>query len=252
MVRCLRLCLLSFLPFLGAALNAQTEMAWSDVRDRYVESTGGWNRLRAMKALSIRATIIDAEERRCSLQIWKARPDRSRTLIQLPDGLRVTQGYDGSTAWQRVERSGREVVEEMNSHSARHYIRNAYIESPLVRPELSGATVVYRGLRATEAGEPAHRVEVNYPNGDNIIYHLDPETYAERRYITSITIDGQTLRTETELSDYRRVEGILFAFRMLERNEAGEETLIEVESVKINPGIMNALFEMPSVATAGS
>lgn len=221
------------------------QMTLNQVQRQHVEAMGGYQRLQAIKSLTMRATVIRPDTTRIDLHLWKARPDRSRTLYIFSDGMRIIQGYDGSTAWEQIIKGNSEVVRPMEDDAAKRYIQHAFIGSPLTQPPTTGVKLTYEGLTPIEDRGLAHCVVVSYSHNARTTYFLDPEDFRELKIISTDISDGKTITRTSYPSDFRMVEGVLFAFQVVEVDEEGQRHEVRLESVTLNPGILDALFRKP-------
>ena len=93
-----RLLLLSglFTALLASTLWAEDNERERDrVLDRYVEAMGGRSRLNDIKSVTIEGRMTLADGREASLKVMKKRPNLVRTVVILPQGVRMVNGYDG-------------------------------------------------------------------------------------------------------------------------------------------------------------
>lgn len=73
--------------------------------ERYVEAIGGRGALEAVSNRRIRGFWEGPPvQNKARLIIWNARPDLYHLSLSEPGGLKLELGYDGETAWQRVNR----------------------------------------------------------------------------------------------------------------------------------------------------
>jgi len=86
---------------------------------------------------------------------------------------------------------------------------------------------------------------VNYADSTRETYYLDPDSFQERKILHTYTSDGKTVTRELIPSDFRSIEGVLFAFRVVEIGEDKQRSEVQLESVTLNPGLLEALFRQP-------
>lgn len=240
----LRLALLSLLALLPALPAA--EMTLEQVREQYLDAMGGLDRFRALQTLSVKGKIYLNSSLIGELVLIKKRPNLVRAVVHRQDGTRVIQVFDGTTAWARVETDGQATTGPMKPENASTFIRNAAIENALVDPKGCGAILVYKGLVPMEANVTAHLVVATFEDDSRTEYYLDAKTFLQRKAVTYSKLPGKTeLVTESIPSDYHRVEGILIAYRNIDRDPEGNRVEIIVDEVNFNVGVFQALFESP-------
>jgi outer membrane lipoprotein-sorting protein len=233
--------LLLFLPVLLGA-----EMTLEEVRGRYIDAVGGLDRFRNLKTLSVRGNLTQNGEPVGELTLVKKRPHSVRTTVTRENGERIIQGYDGTIAWARIETKEQIMAGPMKTENAVTFVRSAPIENALVNPQLCGATLSYAGLRSMEANVLAHVIVANYGDNSRTEHYIDAKTFIERKSVTFREMaDGSVQLSESIPSDHRRIDGVLVAFRNIERDPQGNRIEIMLTSVEFNVGVFDALFAPP-------
>jgi outer membrane lipoprotein-sorting protein len=240
---CRSFCFL-FGAFAGLGLAAQ-ERSLDWVLERYVQSMGGRAQLNAINSVSISGTMVLPDGREATLKVMKKRPNLVRTAVLMPPGIRLVNGYDGTVAWKQTITPSMNVVEELNVGPYHAFIRDAALESPLAAEGFDKNQISYEGLTRIEGGIECYHLVIRYPNGTFVEHFLDTATFYERKTVKHEVSEDKVVVSSSFPSDFRFVEGVVFAFRVVIRNPDGSRTEIRIDEVRINPGVLNSLFRKP-------
>ncbi|MEZ4424342.1 MAG: hypothetical protein R3E98_13100 [Gemmatimonadota bacterium] len=213
-VRALSLILLLAAPAALAARQAEDPDVDELVR-RHVEARGGAAAIAAIRTLVYRNGRYREPgfegNGRSTMSFMRpyyrvvGDPDRPGAYLE---------GYDGS-AWEWYADPG--VVVRTVGAAAGAARRGADFEGRLVDYRAKGSTVVL-GEPSVIDGRPAHRLTLTTRDGFRRDYFLDAETalIVAERYVAPVHAFGAPVRSEVRVGDYRRVAGVLFAFRFRE------------------------------------
>ncbi len=147
----------------------------------------------------------------------KKAPDSVREEFSL-QGMTAVQAYDGKNGWKISPFQGRKDPEKMSADETKSLIEDAEIDGPLVDWKEKGSTVEYLGTEDVD-GTLAHKLKVTRKNGDVNYVFLDPDHFLEIRIVSQRTEHGAQVETETDLSDYEKVNGVYLPISI----ESGQE-----------------------------
>jgi hypothetical protein len=83
-------------------------------------------------------------------------------------------------------------------------------------------------------------------NGKIDHYYIDSEDYVIVKIKTKVMANGMELDMQTLMSDYREVNGYLGAYKIEQRIGGQAYSTIQLEEVKYNTPIDDAIFARPS------
>lgn len=228
--------------------------------ERHLGERKEWAQVRSLRVCG--RIIVPGEATGAPLEftLLKRKPNVCRMMMQRLGQVVYRVGYDGEDCWQLTA----DGLETMAPAKAGEFIRNAsftgYLLSPakVVVGEVGGASTVLAQRMAanlrisfanpalvTWQGNPCQVLELDRPDGMRIRYYIDPETLLERAHEV-YTVDGACFET-VYMSDYRSVQGLLIPFQSEVWREGKQLQAIRVRSVQLNPGVMDWMFERPSV-----
>jgi hypothetical protein len=204
------------------------------------EAAGGaaWN---SLTHLHFEATV-STSGLEGTLESWEDLT-RGRSVNRADLGVvKVADGFDGATPWGQ-DPSG-DVTEQGSEENLLAAHNQAYLTSRAMWfPERWAAEIV--GCEARHAdGSSFDVVEIVPEGGRRLEIWLDAETH-----LTARIVDAEAnVVTTTYLTDYREVEGLLipFGFRS-STGEAKYDTMVEVNTVRVNPELPPDAFDIPRV-----
>ena len=125
-------------------------------------------------------------------------------------------------------------------------IEDAEVDGALVDWKEKGSTVEYLGAEDVD-GTLAHKLKVTRKNGDINYVYLDPEHFLEIRVTTQRMEHGAQVETETDLSDYEKVNGVYLPLSI----EAGRKGVLDKQKVILdkaegNVPVDDQAFQFPA------
>jgi len=236
------------LMWLGAAgnLSGQTKgVSLDEILERHVQALGGRDNIHAVQSV-----VQHLEYREGSFVLPDAFIARMRPYYKTigdpkDKKIDVDEGYDGS-AWEYYADPG--VVLRTVGAAAAAARHGTEIIDSLVDHETSGTRIQLTGTEPF-AGKPTYHLHVVLADGFEKEVFVDPESYlivGDRRS-APIHAFGSEIRSENRISDYRRVNGMLFAFKITETEIATGKELNSntVQSLQVNEKLDAKFFGPP-------
>jgi len=232
---------------LGVPLFAQTA---DELIAKNIKAHGGLDKMKALKTVRMTGKMkIGPIEAPFTLS--KSRPEAVRMEFSV-QGMTITQAYDGKTGWAVMPMMGKKDPEKMSEDQVKDIIEEADFDGPLVDYKAKGNKVEYLG-KADVQGTPTYKMKVTLKNGNEKTVYLDADSYLEIKEESTRKIQGQDAETETNIGNYKEVEGMLFATQVESKIKGKEEMgsqVFTVDKVEINPTIDTAIYAMPEVKKA--
>ncbi len=211
-----------------------------------IEAKGGAAALAALKSVRLQGKLLLNEGRfQLAYLEFKKRPNEVRTEATL-QGMTQVQAYDGVQAWQISPFRGRKDPEKMSEDDTKSLIQESEIDGPLVNWKEKGSTVEYLGTEDVD-GTEAYKLKVTRKNGDISYVFLDPDYFLEIRVLTQRMEHGAQVETETDLSDYEKINGVFLPFS-LESGPKGsqDKQKLILDNVEGNVSIDDSIFHFPT------
>lgn len=210
------------------------------ILDSYVEAIGGASAIKRIYNRVTKGTIeIKSFGLKGTMASYGAAPDKTYSRIELGPLGATEEGAIGSVVWRMHPMMGNKLLKgderAMVLSHARFYgeldWRTAYRRAE------------YTGIAEVE-GKPAYKVAMTPHQGPVETRFYDKQSRLQVK--SMFTIDGPTgsMPIETSISDYRNIDGVLIAHRMVQKI-AGQEIVITLDSVKHNVELPPDRFDAP-------
>ncbi|MBA3649220.1 MAG: outer membrane lipoprotein-sorting protein [Chitinophagales bacterium] len=221
-----------------------------DIINKYLTAIGGKENVQ--KIQSIKQTgKLDQGGTEIPGIMYQKRPDMMRTefTFQGKTGLQVFNGTDG---WDYNPFQGRDVVEKMNADELKDVKFQADIDGPLVDYAKKGYKVDYIGDEDFN-GTQSYKLKLTSKEGDEYSYFIDKESNLLLGLKQKVkTKDGSETESETNLSDYKEVNGVLMPFTIENKaNYQGQSfsSFIKIDSIKANSALEDSFFQEPKIVS---
>ncbi|MGD0144101.1 MAG: tetratricopeptide repeat protein [Rhizomicrobium sp.] len=231
---------------LPVAASAQNVPSADEIVAHYVDAIGGQAACDAIQNVIIRGTYTEYGQTDPA-QLARMRPFYKLVGDPLKRSTEFEEGYDGS-AWEFYGDPGI-VVRTVGpaSAAARHGL---YILGDLVDYKKQGSTVSLAGLAKID-GHDAYQLRVHMMDGFEQDEFVDAQTWliVAARKVAKVHAFGADVASETRWSDYRRVHGVLFAYRNREVEIATGKQLNEFQanSIDVNLNLIPSMFMPPAI-----
>jgi hypothetical protein len=236
----------AFAPYAG--LNAEGKR----ILKRHFESLGGRASISRIRSLRIEGIIELEEELQRDLLILKKGGDHLRLSLSGPDAT-IVMTISPQDSWQSVERAGRLLeVKDMNPKQKLELSDSLDLVTELLLAPERGWSLRYLGNRDFSY-KVCHAFEVEHSDGHIIRFFLDPDHFYDiGREEVYKDEDGEVVVMRRYQSDFEKVDGFTFPKTVIIRENEEVVQKIMVESVSINPGILETAFTRPSLSGRGS
>jgi outer membrane lipoprotein-sorting protein len=230
----------------GIALAQTAE----DVIEKSVTALGGRAAHAKVKSRTMSGTIVlstPGGDIKGSIEILNAVPNKTRTLIKadlsaLGAGeLVLDQRFDGSAGYALDSLQGnREITGNQLDN-----MRNSSFPHPFLTYKEQGTSAKLSGKEKV-GDRDAYVVVFEPTSGSTVRQYIDAETYLPVKFVMKVDIPqlGQEVEQTTELLDFREVDGIKVAFRLLS-SSAVQNFTIAIDKVEHNVPVDQALFSKP-------
>lgn len=243
-----------FLPLIAlvlafAGLRAQSA---DEVLSKYFENTGGLDKWRALSGLKMSAKV-NQMGMEIPLSILQLKDGRQATTITF-QGKEIKQGvFDGNTLWSmnfmtmKAEKSDAESTENFK-------VNIGDFPDPFLDYKSKGYKVDMMGKETVEGTEcfkiklTRKPLTVDGKPEENIMFY-----YFDANDFVPIVTESETKSgpgkgtvTQTKLSDYQEVNGLMFPFSTTIGMKGGPGQTITITSLEVNPKVEASFFAMPT------
>jgi outer membrane lipoprotein-sorting protein len=180
------------------------------------------------------------------MEIKLKQPDKVWSEITIGP-QKMTQGFDGETAWAIIPQSGSLEPQILSGLQAQN-LKDQFeiINDPFLNYKAKGSEITLISKEEKD-GKSYYRIELKKENGDVTTNFFDAETYILHKTAVKRTNMGQEVFLEFVFGDYKSVGGIMFAHKittLVNGNSIGD---INFTSITINPEIDDSIFPIPKI-----
>lgn len=213
----------------------------TDILEKYIEALGGRKLLSSIKDTKMTGTLnIVMVGMSGSLTIYHKEPNMMRMDMEV-GGMVMTTAYDGETAWWTNPQTG--ATEELPADQEDEIIRMAYGNDILLNPDKHGVTYTLKESENIE-GKDYFVLVQTFSDGYAQTMYIDSKTYLPYKTVATVNQMGVEAESETFLSDYRKIDGMMVSFSMRIFYDGQEAMTMTFTEVKYNTGVEDSLFKM--------
>jgi zinc protease len=205
------------------------------VIDKYINALGGKDNLEKVKD---KTTIMrgSVQGMNITMMIYQKAPNKMKQEMDA-GAMKQDVYFDGKKAVMTVGGNSQEItgegLEAMKYEALIHPL--FIIDSVKVNSKLDGIEKIN--------GKDAYKVEMSLPDGKTWLEYFDTNSGLKVKDSKQVTVPQGTFTRETEYSDYRNVDGVLFPFKL--KQSIGQQILnFSVSSIKVNTGLKDDKFEI--------
>lgn len=226
----------------GTAAFAQTA---EELIEKSIQAQGGREKIEAVKSARMTGKMAMGQGMEAPMVIETVEPNKVRVEMTF-QGMTMIQAYDGKSGWQVQPFMGKTEPEPMNEQDLKAMEDQAEDRELLTKYKEKGHTVELVGKEDLE-GSPVYKLKLTKKSGDVLNLYLDAETYLLVKQTGKTKMQGQEMETETSLSDYKEVAGVLFPHSIQTKVPSMPGGVMAMTFTKIepNPDIPASRFEMP-------
>ena len=227
-----------------AALPGYGQTA-QDVLNKMIDAMGGKKALEAIKDTTITGTVeLVQANMSAPITIYQKEPNKIRVDVEIAAaGMSFIQAYDGQKGWGTNFQTM--ATEEMSDDMSKDFSHQALGNDSLLNPKKLGITFA---LKPKEKLEDKDYIvlEQTLADGHKTTLFLDPATYLPYKSVTK-SLDpmaGSEVESESFLSDYRKVGGLMVAYSTRVMSKGEEVQRLTFTGVTYNSNLDDALFLM--------
>lgn len=233
----------------GTAAFAQTA---DELIEKSIQASGGREKIEAVKSARMTGKMTLGQGMEAPVVIETVEPSKFRMEMTF-QGMTMIQAYDGKSGWQVQPFMGKTEPEPMTEQDLKSMEDQVDDMDLLTKYKEKGHTVELVGKEELE-GSPVYKLKLTKKNGDVSNLYLDAETYLLIKQTGKTRMQGQEIESETSLSDYKEVAGVLYPHSIQTKVPSMPGGLMSMtfEKIEPNPDIPASRFDMPAKKEAAA
>lgn len=210
------------------------DLTAAKVLDNYLAAIGGEEKIRAIQDVKM-VMKADMQGRELQITSVKKAPNKSKQEVTMGGMAVMSSVYNGTDASMNSMGQKAPIDEKMKKDMA---FEAAIISELTIKDmELSAELI---GVESIE-GSNAYAVEVTKPSGSKTTYYYDAESGLRVRTSETIQTPQGEMVQESDLSEYKEVDGVKFPFTITLPMGPMKMTA-NAESIELNTGIEDSEF----------
>ncbi|OYT71642.1 MAG: hypothetical protein CFK49_10105 [Armatimonadetes bacterium JP3_11] len=230
--------MISLLALQPTAQQAKPQNA-QQVLDRMAQAMGTAQATK-FRTIQVAGTIqYPAQGLQGRFEAFYQTPNKYLLKVTLQGIGEIQQGYDGKVGWEKSPLTGLRQLQGAELEQIRQSATmgaNNDVRKTLRNPRLQGQEKV--GSRDTFV------ITAQSPTGAPVKLFIDTQRYLPLRMDMEVATPQGKLNTSTLFEDYRKVDGVMYAFTTRQRT-ANIEAVVKIERVRHNASISDSVFRMP-------
>lgn len=211
------------------------------ILNKYVTALGGKEAIQKITSRVAKGTLeLDQMAGEARTEIYQKAPNKIYTNTESDSWGAYKRGYDGTKGWQDTPQTG---LEDLTGGQLAGIMRSADFYGDINLKELYPKMTV-KGKESVD-GHDAYVIDAVAKDGSPETWYFDAETGLKVRNISQGEGPNGPVEVDTELGDYREVDGIKYPF-MIHQSLGEISYTIRLTDVKQNVPIDDAKFAKPA------
>jgi Outer membrane lipoprotein-sorting protein len=233
---------IALFAILAVATQAQTV---DDIISKHIAAMGGanWEKVKTLK-MDIKMTAQAAAGMEIPISMTVVDKKSMRRDISLM-GMTASECISGNTGWSSNPFQGKPDPEPMTDDQVSEGKDETDIAGHLYNYKAKGYTAEYLGTEDLE-GTEVHKVKLVISPTKTQYSYFDPETFYEIKSTKIITIDGKEVKIEASASNFKTIDGVVFAHTVEATNPMMGPTVMTITNITVNPPVDETMFNMPA------
>ncbi|HEY7095739.1 MAG TPA: hypothetical protein VH437_03390 [Terriglobales bacterium] len=161
----------------------------------------------------------------------------------LLNGKTIIRATNGTIGWMKI---GDDAPTALSPGDLKNMAGGADLDGPLMDYKAKGNRVEYSGKEKLD-GKDTYKLKVTLKDGEVREEYIDCESNLGLKWVGKIVNQEKEVAVESLFSDYRAVDGVMFAFRIDSQTVgSSNQQTITLDKVEVNPSLDDPRFELPA------
>lgn len=220
-----------------------------EILAKHFEAQGGVEKLKQVESFRFTGKMTVGPGMEAPFVMERKRPGKNRVEFTF-SGMTGIRAFDGKQGWQLMPFMGQKEPEPFDAADQADALDEADFDGPLMDWKAKGHAVELAGTEAVE-GADAFKLKLTRKSGKVEYFYLDTETFLTVKQEAKRTVRGTEVETESYLSDYKEVEGLMVPYAMSQGMKGHERRqAMTFEKIEVNVALDDSRFTMPAPAAA--
>jgi len=223
----------------------ETDLTLDQIIQKHIDAQGGAGKIKAIKTMKATGTAsLMGGQIEAPVTMTLKRPNSMRMELSV-QGKSLVQAFDGTTAWMIIPFTGSGDPQKSNDEDTASIKEDSdFIDGPLMDYKEKGSTVELIGKEDLE-GSSAYKLKITKKSGTVQYAYIDAQTFLMMRTAGKRRQQGQDLDLETNLGNYKEVNGMMMPFSIEQKNAGKPMMQFTIEKVEMNVPVDDSIFSMP-------
>lgn len=222
--------------FMAAAVFTSAKAQTADeVVNKYINAMGGADKLKTINTI-VRKGTLNANGQKIPINVYLVNGKAMRQDYTV-NGMTGYQILTSTAGWSFNPFMGQTKAEPMTDDDVKKEQDQLDATDDLLDYASKGTTVEYLGTDDVE-GTECHKLKLTLKSGKEKTYYISTEDNMLVKISEKVTANGQEQQSDVMFSNYKEVNGIMFAFSV-----NGPFGPIEIDSIDINTEVDDTLFQ---------
>ncbi len=212
--------------------------------EAYLEANGGRDTLRSVNSMRIEGRSKKGQKN-VDFQIIMKEPDMGALYLTESGSDSVRYLLNGDTAWEVVEETEGRSFKALNGPVKEMMAVVCRMFDPMRHLALTGRGVILFIREVSSDGRKMLLVTLERADGSTVDCYLDRQTLYLLSTEERLMVDDEDVLRKVEYGDFRMTSGVVEPFRIKVYFDDRLHRELLVDSIRINPGVMSSLFEVP-------
>jgi outer membrane lipoprotein-sorting protein len=217
-----------------------------EILDKYFE-TAGQKKLLTVKTLVSSGNMLQMGME-MPFKTYLKRPNKSRLEVDI-QGTQMVMAYDGENGWAIQPWTGSTDPVDLVGLEFRSVKEMADLDGAMWDYETKGHQLELVGTDELE-GTEVYVLKLTRKDGDISTFYVDSEKFVTLKMVNKTIAEGQEIEMEMYMSNYQEVESIKYPYTTEQRMNGQTITIINIEEVKFDEEIDEAMFLKPEATPA--
>jgi outer membrane lipoprotein-sorting protein len=226
-----------------AAASGAEAMDAEKLIDKAIDANGGLKKIQSTESIKATGKFL-TQGMEFPFTMTQKRPGKMKIEAEIM-GATMIQCFADGEGWSINPMMGSTDPQPMSEMEAMGFKVQSDMDGVLIDYEKKGYTVEFIGEEDVE-GTPTYHLKVDTNFGIVMDMYFDQEYFLNIKTATKLTLDENEFETQTYLSDFQEVEGLIMPFSIETRNGDMVMQQVMMEKVELNLEVDDAIFAKPA------